>query len=131
MKIAGIGFHHAGLSSSDLERSLRFYTEGLGGKLMRSWGEGTGRIAMVDMGGGAVLEIFANGQPVPEQNSRFVHLALHVDSPDEAYEKAMKAGASSYMEPQDMVLPSEPPCPIRVAFVKGPDGELLEFIHEK
>lgn len=130
-KISGIGFHHAGLASADLERSLKFYIDGLGGKLMRSWGEGKDRIVMVDMGGGAVLEIFANGENSSEQNARWIHFAFQVDSPDEAYEAALKAGASSHMEPQDMVLPSEPPCPIRVAFAKGPDGEILEFIHQK
>ena len=130
-KISGIGFHHAGLVSADLERSLRFYLEGLGGTLMRSWGEGKDRIVMVDMGGGAVLEIFANGESAPEQNGRLIHFAFQVDSPDEAYEAALRAGAAPHREPQDMVLPSEPPCPIRVAFVKGPDGEILEFIHQK
>ena len=130
-KISGMGFHHAGLASADLERSLKFYMDGLGGKLMRSWGEGKDRIVMVDMGGGAVLEIFANGESAPEQNGRWIHFAFQVDSPDEAYEAALRAGAASHMEPQDMTLPSEPPCPIRVAFVKGQDGEILEFIHQK
>lgn len=130
-KISGIGFHHAGLASADLERSLKFYIDGLGGRLMRSWGEGKDRIVMVDMGGGAVLEIFANGAAAPEQNGRFIHFAFQVDSPDEAYGAALCAGATSHMEPQDMELPSEPPCLIRVAFVKGPDGEILEFIHQK
>lgn len=130
-KISGIGFHHAGLASADLERSLKFYIDGLGGKLMRSWGEGKDRIVMVDMGWRRGAGDIRQGGDSRSKTPSLDYFAFQVDSPDEAYEAALKAGASSHMEPQDMVLPSEPPCPIRVAFAKGPDGEILEFIHQK
>ena len=46
-------------------------------------------------------------------------------------QKALKAGATVRTEPFDLVLGSEPPCPIRIAFVFGINGEVLEFFHER
>lgn len=36
-KIAGCGFHHVALQTSDFEKSLAFYTEGLGFQLRAKW----------------------------------------------------------------------------------------------
>jgi catechol 2,3-dioxygenase-like lactoylglutathione lyase family enzyme len=38
-KIIGGGFHHVSLKVSDLNRSIKFYTEGLGFVEKISWGE--------------------------------------------------------------------------------------------
>ena len=62
------GMHHVALEAcgeESLERAIAFYTEKLGMTLVRTWGEGTGRTAMVDAGG-TMLEIFARkGKTAP------------------------------------------------------------------
>ena len=50
---------------------------------------------------------------------------------DAAYEAALAAGATSHIPPKDFVIQAETPLPVRLAFVRGLNGELLEFFHEK
>lgn len=129
--IPGAGFHHLALISSDFERSLKFYIEGLGCTYVRGWGEGQGRIAMVDFGSGHMLEIFARGSGAEQADPRFLHLAIATSDPDAAYEAALKAGAQPVDPPKDVDIQSDPVFPVRIAFVKGPDGEILEFFCDK
>ena len=129
--IPGAGFHHLALISSDFERSLKFYIEGLGCTYVRGWGEGQGRIAMVDFGSGHLLEIFARGSGGEQADPRFLHLAIATSDPDAAYEAALKAGAQPVDPPKDVDIQSDPVFPVRIAFVKGPDGEILEFFCDK
>ena len=129
--IPGAGFHHLALISSDFERSLKFYIEGLGCTYVRGWGEGKGRIAMIDFGSGHLLEIFARGNGGEQADPRFLHLAIATSDPDAAYEAALKAGAQPVDPPKDVDIQSDPVFPVRIAFVKGPDGEILEFFCDK
>ena len=129
--IQNAGFHHVALYASDFDRSLRFYTEGLGCNYVRGWGEGVNRAAMLDFGGGALIELFGKGSTEEQSNARFIHLAIATTDPDGAYQAAFAAGATSVDPPKDVVIQSETPMPVRIAFVKGPDGEILEFFWAK
>ena len=126
-KILNIGVHHLAVSVTNFEKSMKFYIEGLGFEKVAEWGEGTGQAALLDIGNGAHFELFANGSANEEKDAKFPHFAFATSNPDLAYENAMAAGATSHMEPQDVNIPATPPLPVRIAFVKGPDGELLEF----
>ena len=130
-KIPNIGIHHLALASANFDKSMKFYTEGLGFKTVASWGDGDGKAALLDIGNGSHFEIFANGSSEPQQNERMVHFAFSTDDPDTSYKNAIAAGAVSHMEPKDVDIPASPPLPVRIAFVKGPDGELLEFFKVK
>ena len=127
--------HHVALKASDIERSLRFYTEGLGMTLLMRWGEGDSSAAMLDIGDGSRIELFAGGAgSPPDENTAgcFPHFAFEVDNPDEWYDRAIAYGATGKYPPSDMYLTtSAEPLDIRVAFVTGPDGEMLEFFHNK
>ena len=126
-KIPNIGVHHLALSAVDYDKSIKFYTEGLGFELVAEWGEGTGRGSLLDIGNGSHFEIFANGTANEQKDAKFAHYAFATSNPDLAYSNAMAAGAASQMEPKSLEIPANPPLPVRIAFVRGPDGEVLEF----
>lgn len=125
------GFHHLALYAADFERTMKFYLEGLGCQYVRGWGEGQDKVAMIDFGGGNLLEVFAKGSAEEQQNARFMHLAIATTDPDSAYEAALGAGAEPLTPPKDTVIEAEEPMPVRLAFVKGPSGEILEFFYDK
>ena len=125
------GIHHIAIKARDFERSLAFYTQGLGLTQTAAWGEGDSRAVLLDLGGGSAIELFAGAQDTHIAGG-WMHLALRVEDCDRVYAAAMAAGAVSQIEPKDVVIPSAPaPMPVRIAFVTGPDGEVLEFFEVK
>ena len=129
--IKGMGFHHIAVKAKDFEESMKFYTDGLGMKFMTQWGEGDERIAMLDMGNGDIVELFAGGNDRESIDPKYIHFAMKVDDVDAAYEIALKAGATPFKEPKTVPLDSYPEkIAIRIAFVLGPSGEQLEFFKQ-
>ena len=123
--IKGMGFHHIALKAVDVEVSLKFY-EALGMKFYTQWGEGDGRIAMLDLGDGGILELFAGG--AEGANTNYIHFAMKVDDVDAAYATAIAAGAKPKSEPKVVPLNSAPgQLTLNCGFVYGPSGEELEF----
>jgi len=123
--IKGMGFHHIALKAVDFEASLKFY-EALGMKFYTQWGEGDGRIAMLDLGDGGILELFAGG--AEGANTNYIHFAMKVDDVDAAYAAAIAAGAKPKSEPKVVPLNSSPvKLTLNCGFVYGPSGEELEF----
>lgn len=124
-KFSSCGFHHVALRASDFDKSLRFYSEGMGFPVAHSWGEGAGRIALLDLGDGNYLELFAS---TPEQNppveGRIFHLALRSTNVDDDIEVVRGLGCTITIEPKSVEVNGKT---IRVGFFLGPDGEVLEF----
>jgi lactoylglutathione lyase len=120
------GYHHIGLWTKDAQKSLDFYTKGLGGKVVHSFPmKDSGQsIYLVDLGGNAVVEIIPRGNGQPEANARWAHIAIRTNDTRAAYDLALKAGAASQSAPADMNLGT---MAVTIAFVLGPDQETLEF----
>lgn len=122
------GYHHIGLFVTDTKRSLRFYVDGLGGKETFSFpmpgASGDNTIYLVDLGGGAVIEIIPRGEEQAEERARWAHICLLTDDVQAAYDLAIKAGAVSRSEPKEAMLGTMKAVN---AFVYGPDGEVVEF----
>lgn len=120
------GFHHIALKASDFDKSREFY-KALGLTERVRW-DGA---VMLDMGDGGCIEIFAGGEDKERVDERFLHLAFKVDDVELAYNTAINAGATSKSAPYEACPPTAvPPIKMLVAFVYGPDGELLEFFKE-
>lgn len=134
MKNAVNGFHHIAIKASDFDKSLAFYKE-LGLVERVRWGEGDNRAVMLNMGDGGLIELFAGGsvreKTADEANEHWMHLALKVDDVEYAYTTALDAGATARTAPM-IVSPegSEPAMRMHIAFVYGPDGEIIEFFKE-
>jgi catechol 2,3-dioxygenase-like lactoylglutathione lyase family enzyme len=123
------GIHHIGLPVTDMDRSLRFYTEGLGGKVVHSFPMGGGAlIYLVDLGENAVVELIPNGSNKEEVGARWAHVAVATTDARGAFDLAIKAGAVCRSDPQDVNLGTMPVCN---AFVFGPDREVIEFFQVK
>lgn len=131
LKIGGGGFHHVAISVSDFENTLKFYMEGLGFKKYRSWGEGDKRVILLDAGDGCYLEVFAGGSKEKKAEGGFKHIALKTKNCDLALEQAIAAGAEVTVYPTDVDLETEPVTKVRIAFCKGPDGEVIEFFQSR
>ena len=128
--IKGMGFHHMALYVSDFDKSLTFYQK-LGMKVYTAWGQGNERIALLDTGDGSMLEIFVKPGEDFAAEGRWQHLALHVENVQGALDTALAAGAALRMPVTVMDLDARPrKITIQIAFVYGPDGEVVEFIKQ-
>ena len=126
-KIGGGGFHHVAMRVHDFDASYRFYTDGLGFRPKIAWGQGNQRAAMLDTGDGNYLEIFAGGADEAKPEGQLLHFALRTADTDRAVAAARAAGAEITVEPKDVEIGSVPVTKVRLAFCKGPDGEVIEF----
>ena len=122
------GIHHISMkcgTAQELAKVREFYIELLGMKIIREWAEGM----MIDTGNG-LLEIFTNVEGTHCLGA-IRHLALFTDDVDEIAAKVKAAGYDFFIEPNDKVIPSDPPYSIRMAFCYGPLGEQIEFYAEQ
>ena len=129
-KIRGCGFHHVSMRVKDLKKSIKFYSEGLGFVERFSWGKDSKRTVLMDPGDGNYFEISQGDSNQLFGEGVFRHLALQVDDCKTALELARNAGAEITMEARDVTLSTDPPLQIRIAFFKGPDGEVIELFED-
>ena len=128
--IGGGGFHHISMHVQDLETSIAFYKK-LGFTVRTAWGPADRRTVLLDCGDGNYLEISPGKSDGFNPNGLIRHFAFRTDDCDVAIAAARAAGAEITVEPKPVTLPSDPPNPIRVAFCKGPDGEVIEFFEDE
>ena len=123
---------HTMLRVGDLEKSLAFYTEVLGMKLLRrnDYPDGKFTLAFVgyqDEKEGAVLELTYNwGVEKYEIGSGYGHIALEVDDAYKACELVKQRGGKVTREAGTMKHGTTV-----IAFVEDPDGYKIEFIQKK
>jgi len=126
------GFHHTALRSADFDHSVKFYTEVLGLRVRITWGKDDSRAAMIDAGDGNYVEVFARKEPFPIQEGTILHFALRTDDCAGMLEKVRAAGAEITMEPKEVTIDSSiGPVPVKIAFFKGPDGEVIELFENQ
>jgi glyoxylase I family protein len=138
------GFHHVAIRATDFDESLRFYTEGLGFRVHFPFSV-PGRIdraAFLDTGDGRFVELFGPGSTVQAEGRRrqpneektegaLLHFCLKVADTDASYAQAIAAGAGSRVEPRSVRLGEDPLVEVRIAFVTGPNGEVIEFMQSE
>lgn len=122
---------HTMIRVGNLERSVAFYTEVLGMKELRRSEYPEGKFTLVFLGyhsetEGAVLELTYNwGVESYEMGNAYGHIAIEVDSAEEACTRVRKMGGEVVKEPGALRPGAHP-----IAFIKDPDGYFIEFIQK-
>lgn len=123
---------HTMIRVGDLERSMAFYTEVLGMKLLRRADYPGGRftnafVGYDDESRAAVLELTHNWDtPSYDLGSGFGHVAIEVDDAHRACEAVRKQGGKVTREAGPMKHGTTV-----IAFVEDPDGYKIEFVQRK
>ena len=122
---------HSMLRVGDLQKSIDFYTNVLGMKLIRQqdYPEGEFTLAFVGYGNeydNTVLELTYNyGQKEYDQGNAFGHIAIEVEDAYKACDLVKAKGGKVIREAGPMKHGT-----IVIAFVEDPDGYKIEFIQE-
>jgi len=122
---------HTMLRVGDLDRSLAFYTEVLGMRLLRRMDYPDGQFTLAFVGyqdeqDGAVLELTHNwGTEHYELGAGFGHVAVEVDDAYAACERVKARGGKVTREAGPMKHGT-----VVIAFVEDPDGYKIEFIQK-
>ncbi len=123
---------HTMLRTADLDRSLAFYTEVMGMKLLRRKDYPGGKFTLAFVGYGdeseqAVIELTYNwGVDSYEIGNAYGHIALEVDDVYEACEQIRQLGGKITREAGPMKAGTTV-----IAFVQDPDGYPIELIGAK
>lgn len=123
---------HIMLRVGDLEKSIDFYTNVLGMKLLRrkDYPDGKFTLAFVgyqDEAEGAALELTYNWDTSRyDLGTGYGHIAIEVDNAYQACEEVKKRGGKVTREAGPMKHGATV-----IAFVEDPDGYKIEFIQKK
>jgi len=128
-------FDHVGLSVADLETQRRFYGAALGLTEVEEhfeMPEAHIRTAILRADSGLKIELIERGGSAPQEfadafdgagTQGYFHWAVYVDDLDAAYREVLDAGGTEVSSPAPAVRPG-----MRFAYVKDPEGNLLELI---
>ncbi len=129
---------HACIRVADIERSIDFYNNAFGLKVIGRWdsqtiGEGEQVKTMPSLGAmladdtGGAIEMFQDENTLDKQEFQrpINHFAFRTNDVEAAYQKALNAGATPIMPPTTI---STAISKVKTSFVSGPDGERIEII---
>ncbi|MBS1217372.1 MAG: gloA [Proteobacteria bacterium] len=123
---------HTMIRVGDLQRSIDFYTQVLGMKLLRKTDYPGGRFTNAFVGyeneaRAAVLELTHNWDTRSyDMGSGFGHIAVEVEDAYKACDEVRKRGGKIAREPGPMKHGTTV-----IAFVEDPDGYKIEFVQRK
>ena len=113
------GIHHVCIKcrKDEIEKVKHFYGETELEGFMFETGDG-------------LVEVFTNAENgLPQGSIR--HFAFKTNDVDQCVKIVRESGYQITLESKDVVIASNPPFPIRVAFCIGPVGEEIEFFQER
>jgi lactoylglutathione lyase len=120
---------HTMLRVGNLERSIKFYTEVLGMKVLRQHDYPDGQFTLAFVGYGdekdhTVLELTYNyGVESYDMGKAYGHIAIEVDDAYKACDAVRNAGGKVIREAGPMMHGTTV-----IAFIEDPDGYKVEFI---
>lgn len=120
--ISGCKSHHIALFATDYEKTVNMY-KGIGFSETLIFKDGT----FLDAGDGFTIEVFKGNTSFPVGG--WLHFALEVDDVEDSLQKALAAGFTLCDNIRIATISSTPPKDVKIAFVRGNDGEVVEFMH--
>ena len=114
--------HHVALLTPNFEAMQKFYGETLGFPVTRRWDDVN--IVFYDAGS-TKIELIGRDTATAETKPTggWDHLALHVESVDEAVQELVAKGVKMRGEARDFQT-------VRIAFFFDPDGNVLELVED-
>lgn len=126
------GFEHVGMAVSDVDRSMAFYCDLLGMRLIVRKPMGAGGEQVFLDAGNAQFELFCPApavstpaRTIADTEAGVRHLTFAVTDVDAMFERLTAAGVPARQPPRDAFNKD---IVKRVAFVKDPDGILIELV---
>jgi len=119
---------HTCLNVSDLDKSIKFYTENIGLRFVsrREITQNNAEIAFLRDDKDAAIELTHwRDKATLTEGDNFDHIAFEVDDVKEAIEQLRRKGVTIAMEPFSLQGSSS-----KIAFIKDPDGNWLELIEK-
>lgn len=128
-----MNFEHVGMTVSDLDRTIRFYCDLIGMRLVvRRGTNGGGEVAFLEAPGGAQLEMIRPpgdvarpARPISNAEVGIRHITFNFDDVDRTYGRLLAAGVTVIERPRDAIHKD---MLSRVAFVLDPDGIVVELV---
>jgi len=126
---------------------MAFYYRALGFRPGYGWTvarapdfDAPGRVELINAGDGNYIELFPAGPEAPA--GLLWHIALRFRDTALAYRRAIDNGARPYSfklagggvwtgEPTVFMQNGEPPNRVVLAFIRGPDGEVIEMVQNR
>ena len=124
---------HSMIRIRDLDRSLKFYCDGLGMSVLSRFDSEQGRFTLVfisytDFSNGPAIELTYNWDAVDDYShgSGFGHVAIGVPDIRATCDRLEQFGGTVSLQPKQMVAGAP-----ELAFVKDPDGYAIELIQTR
>jgi glyoxylase I family protein len=128
--------HHVSLSVPNLEKSLAFYRDVMGLRVKTAFTLDGMRFVMLEIAAGSYLELIEVKKAVRPGGmfeDAMGHLALRTDALEKALDAATQAGCEILLPIRPLDLTNDitgKRLPLRVAFFRGPDGEIVELLED-
>jgi len=145
--LEGIHVSHVGICVTDAQRSVRFYTEGLGFEPVEGWPVGNAFAALAEISppmkgrvqilakGGTRIEIIGyetppvEGKPATTRNQvGFTHLSFYVDDIEAVEARLVGLGARVLEDTRTHI--DVPTGTLDMVFLADPDGVRLELVQD-
>ena len=122
-------FHHIHVHCSDVEATIRWFTEGVGGELVERRESRGVQQGVINLGGATIFlrPARSNESFTPGMSNQYGtdHFGLRVDDVDATVEELRRRGVTIDVEPWDFSDVS------RIAFIKGPDEVRIELVQPR
>jgi len=126
MSIDGLRFGHVAFKVADVEKSIRWYGDAFGAKVIYRIAAGGDRpeLMFLEFSKGQCVELFPGGKNMPQSPADpigYIHFCLVLNNLEQALEHLAKMGVS----PNRKFIGRAKQ---RIAFVSDPDGNSIELM---
>lgn len=132
--LGGGGLHHVAIRTDNLHKSVDFYTQVLGMKVVTAWQPDERSFVHLDAGDGSIVELMQDDKPIemPTQRGVHWHLALRTTRIEAVMARVEEAGMEVTVPVKAVTLTNTATDPanalsVKVAFFIGPSGEVVEL----